>query len=167
MPKTRRERREHQLQCYLSGEARRPHTHTRTLRSSLEDASSTATTSTASTAICAQCKPVLSRYIEVFKGMVHQGSELKKRKTANPHPRRPNMVHYRDIKSQNDWLRENMFDTLGNYLYCCSCICAALGVCKARLTRQRNVKRLQSQKPIIHMTKEEVEGQRLGECYYA
>ena len=56
-----------------------------------------------------------------------------------------------------------MFDTLGNYLYCCSCISAALGVCKARLTCQRNVKRLQSQKPIIRMTKEEVEDQRLGE----
>ena len=56
-----------------------------------------------------------------------------------------------------------MFDSLGNYLYCGKCIRVAFEVSKDRLTRQRNIKRLQSQLPISEMTKCEVEKQHLGD----
>ena len=36
--------------------------------------------------MCGQCSPVLERHAATFKGLLHQGSELKKRKRINPHP---------------------------------------------------------------------------------
>ena len=95
--------------------------------------------------------------------MVHQGTELKKRKTINPTPKRPEseFTHYRDITRQNEWLRANMFDSMGNYLYCYNCIRASLGVSKDRLTRQRRIKREESKNPVVQMSKSEVEEKRL------
>lgn len=172
MPKTRKERRKAKRINYLDGKARKPHKHTPVLKRSFEEASRNSSfnespsrqfTSVASSSkICLQCKPVLSRYTDVFKGMVHQGSELKRKIAINPHPTKSNTTHYRDLVSQNEWLRQNMFDSLGNYLYCCECIRSALGISKTRLSRQRNIKRLQSKLPIIEMKKSEVERQNLG-----
>ena len=106
----------------------------------------------------------LSRHMsEINKSMVHQGSALKRRKSANPHPKRGDATHYRDLVRQNEWLRSNMFDSLGNYLYCSSCIRAAFGISKQRLTRQRNIKRKENQEPTSELTKTEVEEQRLGQ----
>ena len=93
---------------------------------------------------------------------MHSGSELKKRKAIYPNPKRTDRTHYRDIVRQNEWLRANVFDSLGNYLYCAACIRAAFGVSKSRLTRQRNIKRSESQQPTTEMTKMEVEDERLG-----
>ena len=74
------------------------------------------------------------------------------------------MTNYRDIVTQNDWLGRNVFDSLGNYLYCCQCVCAALGIYKDRITRQRNVKRQWYQEPIVEMLKTEAEEEkRLGQ----
>ena len=81
----------------------------------------------------------------------------------NPHPKRGDATHYRDLVRQNEWLRSNMFDSLGNYLYCSSCIRAAFGISKQRLTRQRNIKRKENQEPTSELTKTEVEEQRLGQ----
>lgn len=94
---------------------------------------------------------------------MRQGSDLKRKKAVNPPPKRVDLTHYRDIVKQNDWLRQNVFDSLGNFLYCCTCVHAALGVSKHRLTRQRNIKRNQSQNPIVNMLKSEVEEKRLGD----
>ena len=157
MPKTRKERREQQRAAYLDGRASRPHSHTRTLRRSLEEVP------TSSSGVCAQCDPVLSRHVSDFKGMVHRGSDLKRRKSINPNPKRGDFTQYRDVVRQNEWLRSNVFDSLGNYLYCSACIRASFGVSKARLTRQRNIKRKECQQPTIEMTKSEVEEERLGQ----
>ena len=64
--------------------------------------------------------PNVSLYTTTFNEMVHQGTQLKKRKTINPTRKRPEdeFTRYRDITRQNDWLRENLFDSVGNYLYC-------------------------------------------------
>ena len=162
MPKMRKERRKARKEHYLDGRARNPHHHMPVLKQSLEEArrgSGGEESPSTFPNVCQQCKPVLSRYADMFKEMVHHGSELKRRVANNPHP---DFTHYRDLVSQNDWLRENMFDTLGNYLYCGACIRSALGVSKDRLTRQRNIKRLQSQLPIVEMAKSQVEQQRLG-----
>ena len=56
-----------------------------------------------------------------------------------------------------------MFDSLGNYLYCSTCIRVAFEISKDRLTRRRNIKRLQSQVPISEMTKSEIEQQCLSD----
>ena len=66
MPKTRKERRKASKDVYLAGRAKNPHRHTRVLRRSLEEASS------AGPGLSPQCDPILSRYAETFKGMVHQ-----------------------------------------------------------------------------------------------
>ena len=115
--------------------------------------------------VCLQCSPVLSRYATTFKEMVHTGTELKKRKKINPTPKRPEseLTHYREITKQNEWLRANMFDSLGKYLYCFNCIKSSFGIARARLSHQRSIKRLESKEPVVEMTKQDVEEQRLGE----
>ena len=62
--------------------------------------------------------------------MVHRGSQLRRRKSINPNPKRRDFTHYRDVVRQNEWLRSNVFDSLGNYLYCIACIRASFGVSK-------------------------------------
>lgn len=96
--------------------------------------------------------------------MVHTGTELKKRKKINPTPKHleSEFTHYRDVTGQNEWLRANVFDSLGNYLYCYNCIKTSLGISKDRLTRQCNIKRRESKQPIVQMTKSDVEEQHLG-----
>ena len=111
MPKfsTRIQRRQQQRECYLVGEARRPYTHTPTLQTSLTEASCSLAGSSAS--VCSQCGPIVLRYKTVFKELIHQDSELNKRKGRYPHPKRAESIPYRDIKRQNEWLRENIWVT--------------------------------------------------------
>ena len=77
-PTTRKERRSKRKEHYLKGVARRPHVHTRTLERSFEEESEASNSSASNSVACPQCYPVLSRYSTMFKGMVHQGTELKK-----------------------------------------------------------------------------------------
>ncbi len=65
--------------------------------------------------------------------MKHSGTELKKRKKINPYP------NWADIVKQNEWLRSNMFDSLGS---------------------SWKIKRNECQNPITEFTKLEVEEQR-------
>lgn len=158
MSASRKSKRSKLRDHYLDGTARRPYTHTPTLRRSLSESPGES-----SERVCARCRPILSRYSETFKGLVHQGTELIKRKKQNPNPKHPDRVSYRDLKRQNEWLRGNVFDAMGNYLYCAVCIRVSLGVSKQRLANQRKIKRQQSQVPIVEMEKSEVEEKRLGE----
>ena len=107
---------------------------------------------------------MLSRHIAEFKGTVRTGSELKRRKRLNPNPKHTGAVQYRDVSRQNNWLKANVFDSMGNYLYCSACIRTAFGLSTSRLTRLRLVKRQECSEPIATMTKLEVEEQRLGQC---
>ena len=156
---TRRERRGKCKELYLTGEARHPYRLATALDSALAE---TASGSPNGSGVCTQCKPVLLRYMDTFKALVHVGSELKRRKNRNPHPKNPDRTHYRDLNRQNEWLRENIFDTAGNYLYCCTCVRMALGISKQRIARQRAVKRQQNAKPIVKMSKSDVEKQDLS-----
>ena len=70
------------------------------------------------------------------------------------------MQHDRDMNAQNTWLRNNVFDALGNYLFCARCICATFHISPQRLAKLRVVKRAQS--PTQELTKSDVEQQRLG-----
>ena len=57
-----------------------------------------------------------------------------------------------------------MFDPMGNYLFCSPCIRKSLGVSQQRLSRQRAIKRKQSQETLLNMTKAEAEAGRVTEC---
>ena len=124
--------RESYTQAYLEGRARNPHSYSRTIEQSLESRGS------GTSGVCAQCEPVLSHHI---KGMVHTASELKRRKRLNPNPKRTGAVQYRDLSRQNNWLKANVFDSMGNYLYCSACIWTAFCLSTSRLTHLRLVKR--------------------------
>ena len=82
--------------------------------------------------MCSKCRPILSRYEGIYKSLINQHSELKKMKHANPRPKRPDFVHYRDLKRQNEWIRENLFDPMGNCQFCCSCVQASLKILKQK-----------------------------------
>jgi hypothetical protein len=105
---------------------------------------------------------VLQKYEETFKGLLRQGSELKRRKIISPHPSKPNFQHYRDIVKQNEWLRNNIFDPMGNFLFCTKCIRTTLGISSKRLSRLRTQKRAQFNEPIREMSKSAVEEGKLG-----
>ena len=154
---TQKERHEERITNILQGIARSPYKHTPIFNS--EDQ---CTCDSSDVDVCAQCRPVLVRYADPFKTMVHQGTALKKRKRTNPNPKRSGSIPYRDVKQQNEWLQSNVFDSMGNYLYYCACICAAFGISKQRLARQRKIKRQQSQHPIVEMFKAQVEDELLG-----
>ena len=108
MAKTRKEQREQFTEAYLDGRARRPHSHSRTIRRSLEEQG---------TGTGGVCDPILSRHMSEFKGIVHTGSEYNSRKRIHPYPMKTEFTHYRDIVSQNNWLKSNILDSLGNYFY--------------------------------------------------
>ena len=93
MSATRRAKRSKLRDHYLEGTARNPYTHTPTLRRSLSESPGEA-----SERVCACCRPILSRYSDTFKGLIHQGTELKKRKKQNPNPKHTDHVSYRDLK---------------------------------------------------------------------
>ena len=94
--------------------------------------------------------------------MVHQGSELIRKKSINPHPKKPDKTHYRDLVSQNEWLRQILFDGVGNYLYCQQCILSSFGISGDRLARQRAIVRRCLSNPIVHMTKTEIIEKRVS-----
>ena len=62
---------------------------------------------------------------------------------------------------QNKWIRGNLFDAMGNYLFCHKCIIKALNVSPQWLSRQCNVKQNQFQKPLVSMTKNEVDKEKV------
>lgn len=95
--------------------------------------------------------------------MVHQGSDLVRKKGINPPPKKADTTHYRDLVSQNEWLRQHLFDAVGNYLYCQRCIRSCFGISSDRLFRQRTIVRSKLNNPIVNMTKAEVVKQRLSE----
>ena len=150
---TRKARRERSRALYLAGKSRGPYKLNRSVNESLTESSeddlqpSTSESARVGTnsEICSKCNPVLSRYKDTFMSMKKQGSSLKKVKRLNPVPKRTDLSHYRDLKAQNDWLRANMFDSRGNYLYCAKCIRTAFGISKQRLARQRKMKLLKNQ----------------------
>lgn len=139
---TRASRRDKKKQRYLKGVSRKPYHVSRELRRSFEDSDSAREPSLSNSNsmschsdpsqwninVCKSCAPVLQKYADTFASMKRQGSDLKKRKSINPHPKKPEPQQYRDLVKQNEWLRSNIFDAVGNYLFCCRCVHHALGI---------------------------------------
>ena len=110
--------------------------------------------------VCLKCVTVLSRWQDTFKSFVKQGSELKKHEPINPYPKHSDIPPY--LNAQNEWLRNNVFDAMGNYLFCAKCICAAFHASPQRIARQRAIKRNQFQSPTKELSNAHVEEQRSG-----
>ena len=64
---------------------------------------------------------------------------------------------------QNDWIRNNIFDATGNYLFCCRCVHHGLGISFQRLARQRKIEKKQFSEPLRSFTKSEVISKNLGQ----
>ena len=90
-PKTRGERKKKQKDNYTAGKSSKAYVHTPALCNSLVEGNSgpsTASEGSVNSKVCDQCKPVLPRYQDHFKSIVHQGSQLKRCKSTNPYPKK-------------------------------------------------------------------------------
>ena len=153
-PGSRKRRRSSRLENYISGKSRKAYrVH--------EDVTRSAEGSPHMEGVCSVCQQGLARVAEGFHRLRHQGTELKKRVKILPHPKHPERTHYRNIIAQNEWLRANVFDSMGNYLFCQECIVKGLRISKQRLAHQRQVKKSFFQHPITKKTKLEVEAESL------
>ena len=45
----------------------------------------------------------------------YQGNELISKKSINPHSKKVDTNHNRDLVSQNEWLRQHLFNGVGKY----------------------------------------------------
>ena len=138
---------------YLTAKASRSNNHTPVLQQSFDDESHGRSSDEA----CCKCFPVFGHYKVQFEQLVHQGSTCKTRKSRNPHPKRVDTQPYRDLNTQNTWLRSNVFDAMGNYMFCGRCIRAVFLISPQRLARQKQIKQSEFQQPTKEMTKVNVE----------
>ena len=104
--------------------------------------------------VCTQCPPILMKMSKNFDRLSkHQPSHLQKRKKCYPQPRKGQAHSYRNVKEQNKWVRENLFDSQGNYLYCKGCILTHFNIHSERLVNQRKIKCDLSQYPVVQLKK--------------
>lgn len=113
---------------------------------------------------CTSCKPALEKMLDVFQSFVRSDIELRHRKRVLPEPRKPDKLHFRNLVAQNEWIRNNLFDGLGNYCYCQACITEVYGIGSQRLAHQRSVKRRQCLISLVPMTKSDVISNKLEKC---
>ena len=138
---------------YLEGKSRKVHK----LRNDVEHGLAEGGTS----GPCTSCRPALEKLQPVFESFVRSDVELRHRKRVLPEPRKPDKAHYRNLVAQNEWIRSNLFDGLGNYRYCQACITAVYGIGSQRLAHQRSVKRQLGLIPSLPMTKSDVVSKKL------
>lgn len=149
---------------YLEGRARKVHKLRHDVEIGLkEGASHQPEEPSNSRKLCTDCKPVLEKLLPKFESFVRSDIELRHRKRVLPNPRKPDKLHYRNLVAQNEWIRCNLFDALGNYRYCQVCITNTLGIGTQRLTHQRSVKRRQTLIPLLPMTKSDIISNHLEE----
>ena len=111
--------------------------------------------------VCSSCASSLTRIADGFQQLTHRGTELKKRKRSLKHPKNPDHDYYQNVSMQNEWIRGNLFDAMGNYLFCHTCIVKALHVSPQHLSRQRKVKRSQFQRSLVSMAKIDVDKEKV------
>lgn len=153
-------KRKHADACstHLKGKSRKVHQLRRDIQHGLREAQ----TGDSATS-CLTCKPVLEQIKPIFQSFVRTDIELRHSTRVLPNPRKPNKLHYRNLVAQNEWIQSNLFDAVGNYRYCQSCINSVLQVGTQRLSHQRTIKRRQVLLPLVDMTKSNVNKQALGE----
>ncbi len=105
------------------------------------------------------CRETLEKFTDMFNNMLHTGPSLVKL-ASRQQPKKANKK-YRDLKKQNEWLLENVFDIHGNYLFCVSCIIKALNIHASRLHRLRKIKREQTKALIRRVRKKDVQKEQV------
>ena len=104
---TRKDRMAMRERRYLSGSSQKPYRVSSELQKALCDNKQGSSSNQAMAChlepsewnenVCKSCAPVLQKYADTFRDMKRQGSELKRRKLINPHPKRPSTVQYRPL----------------------------------------------------------------------
>jgi hypothetical protein len=98
------------------------------------------------------CQETLGQFSGMFKNMIHTDQDSIKKSSSQ----KGTTEKHWDIKRQNKWLLENVFDSYGNYIYCFSCVKEILGIGGTRLHRLREIKRQQINTPVIQIRKDQV-----------
>ena len=145
----RGKRKEDSVNRFLAGEARRPYVLRQDISAGLKEQVGRpvgAKNESIHSPKCT-CKETLVAFVGKFRSMVHVNS-----KSGQP----PNTTAKRDTNQQNKWLLENVFDSYGNYIFCCSCIQDILGISGRRLRRLRKIKQQQASIPTIWVRKDQV-----------
>lgn len=83
----------------------------RDLRRSLDDSLKDSSSSQLE-GVCNYCS---QPFMKDFRKLTHHGSELKKQKRY-PDPKDDSRAHYQDVIAQNEWIRGNIFNSMGDYL---------------------------------------------------
>jgi len=151
-PSTYRDKRkETSVKNFLGGEARQPYTLREDIVSGLKNRVTQINENKKNDNSCI-CQETLGQFSDMFKNMIHndQGSV---KKSSN---QKGTTEKHKDIKRQNKWLLENIFDSYGNYIYCFSCVKEILGIGGTRLHRLREIKRQQVNTPVIQVRKDQV-----------
>ena len=78
-----------------------------------ESLSTSLTESAGLDGICSSCAPMLERIAKGFKELKHHRTTLRKRKRRLPQPKFPDRPYYRNVIAQNEWIRGNLFDSMG------------------------------------------------------
>lgn len=100
--------------------------------------------------VCPSCRGLLDLQ-DLYRGFVHSGPALCKRKAIYP---KPGSATYQDVKKQNEFLLKTVFDGKGNYLYHRDCIRAVYGVGTQRLARLRKPIQDQVSKPVEYLPRQ-------------
>lgn len=153
---------EKSVKNFLSGKSRRAYSLREDIARGLKDDQINSCTNDVlkSTAgFSCSCRETLERFTDMFNNMLHTGTALVKR-ASEQQPKKSNKK-YRDLKKQNEWLLENVFDIHGNYLFCVSCIIEILNVHASRLHRLRKIKREQANILIRRVRKQDVQKEQI------
>ena len=73
-------------------------------------------------------------------------------------PKKPNHHRYQNVFMQNEWIKGNVFDAIGNYFFCHTCIVKGSSYQSTALveTKEGQAEPV-FQRPILRMTKDEVD----------
>jgi len=116
----RKRRRETAFDSYMDGKSRKAYPR---LQKDIADAYNTMDLPPhLSAKVCSTCSQALSRIKQMFNGL-KRGSDLRRRRGTTLGSTQP---QYRNLV-QNEWLRGNVFDSMGNYLFCQECVCCTTG----------------------------------------
>ena len=148
---------------FLNGTARAPF-KSPSLGTSLSPLTPRATTAAQQERLakCSVCAIVLATLVSAFQAAGMHGPLLHNRRLSHPEPKKARTTRqYRNVKGENEWILQNLFDCQGNYKFCHSCILAWIDVHEGRLARLRKVKQQQHQQPLQQMTKAEADTKKL------
>ena len=116
----------------------------------LNDVPSSSESNSATPKICQKCFPGLDALKEPFSLITHNSEILKQRVRAGSDKTCKN------INDQNIFIRQHIFDSCGNYIFCLKCISVAFNIADKRITRLHKIA-----KELVHESLLEVQKRNL------